>query len=100
MGSSSSTAAGKQAQREPGSSQGMPAKTPAPDRERPDRAEALRDADEAGLALPHERDQSTDMTDAAIDPQIQQAHTDLRRGLQDTGKRPVMDATYNKLKRR
>jgi len=57
-------------------------------------------SDETGLALPHERDQSTDMTSAAPDPLIQQADADLHRGLQDTGKSPAMDAAYDKRKRR
>jgi len=97
---SSSTTGSKQAHSEPGSSEGMPAKTPAPGRGRPGQAETPRDAsDEASLALPHERDQSTDMTDAVPDPQIKQAHTDLGRGLQDTGRTPVVDAAYDKLKR-
>lgn len=85
----------------PGTSDGMPPKTPAPGRARPGRAESPADAsDEARLALPHERDQSTDMTSAASDPLIDQAHADLDRGLQDTGKSPAMNATYDKLKRR
>ncbi len=84
-----------------GTSTGMPDKTPAPGRARPGQATSPADAsDEASLALPHERDQSTDMTSAAPDPQLRQAHTDLGRGLQDTGKSPAMDATYDKLKRR
>jgi GTP cyclohydrolase III len=96
-----STTGSKQANNEPGSSEGMPAKTPAPGRDRPGQAETPRDAsDEASLALPHERDQSTDMTDAAPDSQIKQAHTDLGRGLQDTGRTPAVDATYDKLKKR
>lgn len=79
----------------------MPDKTPAPGRARPGRAESPADAsDEASLALPHERDQSTGMTSAAPDPQMRQADADLRRGLQDTGKSPAMDAAYDKLKRR
>jgi hypothetical protein len=85
----------------PGTGDGMPPKTPAPGRARPGRAESPADAtDEASLALPHERDQSTDMTGRAPDPHIQQADADLRRGLQDTGKSPAMDAAYDKLKRR
>ncbi len=79
----------------------MPPKTPAPGRARPGQEASPADAsDEASLALPHERDQSTDMTSAAPDPQIRQAHADLRGGLQDTGKSPAMDAAYDKLKRR
>lgn len=84
----------------PGSSDGMPPKTPTPGRARPGRAPSPADAsDEASLAMPHERDQSTDMTSAVPDPQIQQADADLRRGLQDTDKSPAMDAAYDKLRR-
>lgn len=83
-----------------GTSDGMPPKTPAPGRARPGRAESPADAsDEASLALPHERDQSTEMTSMAPDPRIRQADADLRRGLQDTGKSPAMNAAYDKLKR-
>jgi hypothetical protein len=49
--------------------------------------------------LPHERDESTD--DMAGGPRklIKQAHDDLRRGLTDTDRGPVSDATYRKLKK-
>ncbi|RYF53446.1 MAG: hypothetical protein EOO29_56535, partial [Comamonadaceae bacterium] len=33
--------------------------------------------------LPHERDQSTDMTDGERHPEIEQAYKDVKRGLQD-----------------
>jgi hypothetical protein len=90
----------KQATDQPGQSEGMPVKTPAAGRPRPGRAETPGDAsDEASLALPHERDQSTDMTDAQPDPQVRQASRDLRRGLQDTGKSAPMDKAYDRLKR-
>ncbi|MDP2448309.1 MAG: hypothetical protein Q8M93_22045 [Polaromonas sp.] len=85
---------------QPGQSEGMPARTPAAGRPRPGRAETPADAsDEASLALPHERDQSTDMTDTQPDPQVRQASRDLRRGLQDTGKSAPMDKAYDRLKR-
>lgn len=78
----------------------MPIRTPAAGRPRPGRAETPGDAsDEASLALPHERDQSIDMTDAPPDPQVQQASRDLRRGLQDTGESPPMDKACHRLKR-
>lgn len=90
----------KQASDQPGQSEGMPVKTPAPGRPRPGRAETPSDAsDEASLALPHERDQSVDRTDTPPDPQVQQASRDLRRGLQDTGNSVPMDKTYDRLKR-
>ena len=84
-----------QAADQPGQTAGTPVKTPAAGR-----AETPGDAsDEASLALPHERDQSTDMTDAQPDPQVQQASRDLRRGLQDTDRSVPMDKAYDRLKR-
>ena len=45
-----------------------------------------------GLPLPHERDQSEQgMTDGVPSAEMQQAHRDLQRGLQDTGKAPEME---------
>jgi len=37
--------------------------------------------------LPHERDESIDMTDDKVDPEMKQAHSDLARGLEDTDAR-------------
>ena len=37
--------------------------------------------------LPHERDQSVNMTDGKPDPDMKQAHKDLQRGLVDTDAR-------------
>lgn len=84
---------------EPGSSQGIPPVTPSGAGARPKKGEKLPDPAGSGLSLPHERDQTTGMTDAAPDPQMKQAEHDLRRGLQDTGKSRPMNATYQKLKR-
>ncbi len=85
----------------PGSSDGMPVKTPAEGRPRPGRPTTPRDAsDEASLALPHERDQSTDMTGESPDPQVKQASVDIQNKLQDTDKSPGMNKTYQDLKRR
>ena len=50
------------------------------------------------LSLPHERDQSTDMTPETKDPVVEQASKDVKRGLQDTSKGPEMDKAYDKLK--
>jgi hypothetical protein len=84
----------------PGSSEGMPTKTPVDGRARAGREASPADAsDEASLALPHERDQSVCMTGDAPDPQVEQASKDLGRGLKDTGKGPPLDAAYDKLKR-
>lgn len=78
---------------------GMPVKTPHEGRDKVDQAPTLKDAaDETSLALPHERDQSTDMTAKKPDPKIRQAGRDLDRGLQDTSKSPEMNRAYNKLK--
>lgn len=48
--------------------------------------------------LPHERDQSVDMTDDQPDPRMRQAHDDLRRGLRDTDRGPVADRAYQQQK--
>ncbi len=85
---------------EPGSSEGMPAQTPAAGRSRPGQNVTPQDAsDESSLALPHERDQTSRMTAAQPDPQIRQAARDLKQNLQDTGKSAAMDQAYQKLKR-
>jgi hypothetical protein len=49
--------------------------------------------------LPHERDESADEMAGPPRKRIKQAHDDLRRGLTDTDRGPVSDATYRKLKR-
>lgn len=84
---------------EPGSSEGMSTRAPTTGRSRPGQNVTPQDAsDESGLALPHERDQTSAMTDAQPDPQVRQAARDLKRNLQDTGKAAAMDRTYQKLK--
>jgi hypothetical protein len=50
--------------------------------------------------LPHERDESTDAMASAPRKRIKQAHDDLERGLVDTDRGPVIDATYRKLKQK
>jgi hypothetical protein len=85
--------------REPGSSQGMNPSTPSDARAQSKKGEKLPDPGDSGLALPHERDQAVDMTNAQPDPQVKQADRDLRRGLEDTGKSRPMNTTYEKLKR-
>ena len=83
-----------------GSSEGMPSKTPSAGRSRPGKAQTPQDAaDEASLALPHERDQSTDMTEPQPDAKVKQASQDLKNKLQDTGQSPPMNRTYEKLRR-
>ena len=78
---------------------GMPAKLVQADRARVGPAQTPHDAAvEASLALPHERDQSTDMTAEQPNPTIEQAHRDVARGLKDTSKGTEMDHAYKKLK--
>ena len=48
--------------------------------------------------LPHERDESVDMTHGEPDPQIEQAYRDVQRGLQDTDRGPPADKAYQKQK--
>ena len=48
--------------------------------------------------LPHERDQSIDMTPATPTAEGRQAHRDLARGLQDTDRGPPADRAYQKQK--
>jgi hypothetical protein len=84
-------------QREPGTSEGMSAKTP-DSRSPRNEDETLRDSANIGLALPHERDQSNAMTESQPDPMMAQASRDLARGLQDTSKRPQTDKAYEKLR--
>ena len=84
----------------PGTSEGMPTRTPVTGRSRPGQSVTPQDAsDESSLALPHERDQASNMTAAQPDPQIRQAARDLKQNLQDTGKSAAMNQTYQKLKR-
>jgi hypothetical protein len=87
--------------REPGSSEGMASVRPAKDQPLRDDTDAVQEPDPAdtGLALPHERDQSSDMTHAKTDAKVKQASRDLRRGLQDTDKGKPMNEAYRKLKR-
>jgi hypothetical protein len=78
---------------------GMPAKQALPDQAAVGRAPTPHDASvEASLSLPHERDQSTDMTAEAPNALVEQAHRDVKHGLQDTSKAPEMNRAYNKLK--
>ncbi|UCU99278.1 hypothetical protein [Acidovorax radicis] len=48
--------------------------------------------------LPHERDESVDMTHGKPDVQIEQAYRDVQRGLQDTDRGPPADKAYQKQK--
>ncbi len=48
--------------------------------------------------LPHERDESVDMTHGAPDARMEQAHRDVERGLQDTDRGPPTDKAYQKQK--
>ena len=78
---------------------GMPPKTPQDNGPVIDKAQTPRDASvESSLAMPHERDQSTDMTAKALDPKIKQAARDLGCGRQDTSKGLEADRAYQKQK--
>jgi hypothetical protein len=83
---------------QPASSKGMPAKEPREQRSRPEQAESPKDgAVEASLELPHDRDQSVDMTNAKPDPRVKQGGEDVQRGVKDTSKSVEMDRAYKKL---
>lgn len=76
----------------------MPAKTPLPQRSRPGKHETPADGSvESSLTLPHERDQSLDMTGDTTNPQVEQAARDVKKGIKDTSKAPEMDQAYKKL---
>lgn len=78
--------------------EGMPAKSPRPQSDQTSHARTPEDASvEASLELPHERDQATDMTADAPDPQMKQAAKDVAKGMTDTSKAAELDATYRKL---
>ena len=56
---------------------------------------------EHGVApLPHETDQALGSAGTAPRRSMKQAHDDLERGLQDTGNAPVLDKTYQRLKKK
>lgn len=79
---------------------GMPAKTPLAQRSRPGKQTTQADSSvESSLALPHERDQSADMTSDATSPEVEQAARDLKKGIKDTSKAPEMDQAYKKLRK-
>jgi hypothetical protein len=83
---------------QPASSKGMPAKEPREQRSRPEQPDSPKDsAVEASLELPHDRDQSVDMTGAKTDPVVKQAARDVKRGVKDTSKSVEMDRAYKKL---
>jgi len=48
--------------------------------------------------LPHERDESVDMTHGKPDVQMEQAYRDVKRGLLDTDRGPPADKAYQKQK--
>lgn len=53
---------------------------------------------DSSMALPHERDQWTDMTNDTPDPIIEQASRDVKNGLKDTSKGLETDQAYEKLR--
>jgi len=48
--------------------------------------------------LPHEADESTADRGQQSDARVEQAHADVKRGLVDTDKGPVMQGTYERLR--
>ena len=78
---------------------GMPKREARPAAYRDGKAITPQDAsDEASLRLPHERDQSTDMTPDRSGPRIEQAQKDVESGRQDTSKSIEMNSAYQKQK--
>lgn len=61
-------------------------------------AAATNTPQEQNPKLPHERDQSVDMTHGQPDAQVQQAYRDVQRGLQDTDRGPPAGRAYQKQK--
>lgn len=82
----------------PAEHKGMPPADPQPQDELVDKQLTQRDkSSEMNLHLPHERDQSTAMTQTGRSPIIEQAFRDEEQGLEDTSKQPEMNDAYKKL---
>ena len=78
-----------------GAGKGLPVKPP-----RARKSGTPQDASvDVSLQLPHERDQSVDMTARETNPVVEQASQDLAKGLKDTSKGAEMDVAYKKLAR-
>lgn len=78
---------------------GMPQREARPGAYRDGKPITPQDAsDEASLRMPHERDQSTDMTPDQPSQKITQAQNDVESGRKDTSKSVEMNNTYEKLK--
>lgn len=60
---------------------------------------AVRAAQPAPVEMPHERDESANMTDGIPSAPVQQAYRDVKRGLEDTDRGAEAGRTYQKLKR-
>ena len=56
-------------------------------------------ADEPDAKLPHERDQSPGNAADAPREEGREAYEDARRGMPDTDKGPVLDATYHEIRK-
>jgi hypothetical protein len=81
---------------------GQPAQSPQTDRlPTEDPQTGKNESIKQSLALPHDRDESTDMTGGQAnprhDPEIEQAARDLAAGLKDTSRAPEMDRSYKKM---
>ena len=83
----------------PAAGKGIPARTPQPQGPQAGKHPSLSDhADEASLQMPHERDQTSDMTSGGKPaPLIKQAGEDVEQGRKDTSKAVEMDKAYKKL---
>ena len=64
----------------------------------PAETETQRLAGGPGTGLPHERDQSSEMTADQPDPRIQQAAKDIGNGLKDTSRGAETDKAYEKFR--
>ena len=83
----------------PAEHRGMPAKDPQVQDDQVGKQLTERDGSaEMSLHMPHERDQSTAMTQTGRSPITKQAFEDEVHGLEDTSKQPEMDAAYKKQK--
>ncbi len=69
---------------EPSSIDTTKRQAPGPDTPAPVQADATAPKPNETPKLPHERDESVDMTHGEPDAQMQQAYRDVKRGLQDT----------------
>jgi hypothetical protein len=83
-----------------GKHQGKPANAPQTDREPTGEPQTAKDQSiKNSMALPHDRDENTDMTDDAPRPEIEQASDDLAHGLVDTSRGVESNRAYEQVKK-